>query len=162
MTQRRTSFIASPLSSLLLLGAVACSSTGASTGSMPAEAHSRGFKAVESPPCTTKQLRVVNHEAPITRIRIRSNHPGHANTRKTAVEIRLDALLVVTVKQRETGHLATTTGCWMKRESHVRRGIMTVAFLMNRAGYAHLVTIAAVPLGADLAARDWNLRVVRR
>ena len=128
---------------------------------MPAEAHSRGFKAVESPPCTTKQLRVVNHEALITRIRIRSNHPGHANTRKTAVEIRLDALLVVTVttRDRPSGDYDRVLD---EARIHVRRGIMTVAFLMNRAGYAHLVTIAAVPLGADLAARDWNLRVVRR
>jgi hypothetical protein len=105
-------------------------------------------------------LRDLDHGAIKTRIRIRSNQPGQANTRTTAVKIQRGSLLVGTVKQRGTGHLATTTGCWVTRESYVRRGDMTVAFLMNLAGHPELVLGAAVPPGANAAARVWYLDVV--
>jgi hypothetical protein len=161
MTQCRPVSIAALLSAVVLFGTVACSSTAARTGTRTKGARSLGLKAVASPACTPKQLHDLNRGAVQTRIRIRSTQPGQANTRKTAVKITRNTLLVVTIRQRGTGHLATTTGCWAKRASHVRRGLMTVAFLMNQAGYVELVTIAAVPPGAEAGARVWHLQVVR-
>jgi hypothetical protein len=73
-----------------------------------------------------------------------------------------NTLLVVTLNERGTTHIATTTGCWVRRESDVRRGLMTVAFLMNKAGYAKLLAGAAVPIGAEVAPRVWYLHVVVR
>ena len=119
------------------------------------------LKAVASPACTPKQLHDLNRGALKTRIRIRSTQPGQANTRTTAVKIKRNTLLVVTIKQRGTNHLATTTGCWVKRESHVRRGLMTVAFLVNKAGDAKLLAGAVVPTGAEVALRVWYLHAVR-
>jgi hypothetical protein len=161
MTQSRTISIPALLSAVLLVGTVACSSTAARTGTRTTGARSLGLRAVASPACTTEQLRDLNRGALKTRIRVSSTRPGQADTGKTAVKIKRNTLLVVTIKQRGTGHLATTTGCWVKRESHVRGGLMTVAFLMNKAGDAELVGIAAVPPEAEAGARVWYLHVVR-
>jgi hypothetical protein len=159
--QRRNRFTAA-LSALLLLGAVACSATEARSGTTTSDAHSLGLGAVASPACTAKQLRGLNDRTPKTRMRITASPPGQANTRKSAVEIQRDSLLVVTIQERGTGHVATTSGCWVQRDSHVREGTMAIAFLMTRAGYAELVTMAAVPPGAEAGARLWHLHVVRQ
>jgi hypothetical protein len=87
---------------------------------------------------------------------------GFRNTRKTATEIPLDGLLVVTAKKRDTGHLAVSAGCWVKSESHVKHGVMTVVFLMNHTGYPVLVHTAPVPAGADDAGEDTYLHVLVR
>jgi hypothetical protein len=149
------------VSVVLLLGVVGCSSTTARTGEGGQVPQYVGLEAVASPACSPTQLRGLRHAALDTRVRIRSTQPGSANTRKTAIQVKRNTLLVVTIKQRGTGHLAATPGCWVKNESHVKRGVLTVAFMMDEAGYAELVAMAAVPPGADAAARVWYVHILR-
>jgi hypothetical protein len=149
------------VSVVLLLGVVGCSSTAATTIGRPYIPQYVGLEAVASPPCTAAQLHGLRRAAPATRVRIRSTQPGSANTRKTAIKIKRNTLLAITIQQRGTGHLAVTVGCWIKSESSVRRGVMTVKFMMDQTGYAELVAMEAVPAGADAAARVWYLHVVR-
>lgn len=121
---------------------------------------SEGLGDVRSPACTQDQLQQVSRSTP-TRIRLHARL-GVLNTRKTAVRIKLDALLVVRIKERDTGRLATSTGCWVRRESHIRRRVMTVVFLMNHTGYPVLVSSRSVPPGAEDVGADTYLHVVRQ
>ena len=94
--------------------------------------------------------------------RIRADGPsGHLN-RKTAVKIQLETLLVATTGARTTGHLAVSRGCWVKHESFIKHGVMTVVFLMNHTGYSVLADGALVPPGADVTARETYLQVATR
>jgi hypothetical protein len=86
---------------------------------------------------------------------------GLLNTRKTAVRIKLDTLLVVTAKERHTGYLAVSAGCWVKRESHIKQGVMTVVFMMNQAGYPVLEHVPPLPVGAEDVGEGTYLHVVR-
>jgi hypothetical protein len=161
MADSRRIATAAPVSVVLLLGLGGCSSTTARTGDGAQIPHYVGLEAVASPACTATQLRGLRPAALATRVLIRSTQPGSANTRRTAIKIKRNTLLVVTIRQRGTGHVAAPPGCWVKNESLVRRGVMTVTFMMNEAGYAELVAMAAVPPGAEAAARVWYLRVLR-
>lgn len=162
MRLRASAATAASLCALVLGGAVACSSSNATVSTRAITQPDRGLAVVASRPCSSRQLIHVSKRTAKAKIDIRSNKPGAVNTRKTADRIRIGTLLAVNVRVRGTGHLATTTGCWVRRDSHVERGRMTVTFLMNRAGPAELVSAAAVPPGAAEAGHVVYLRVVRR
>ena len=83
---------------------------------------------------------------------------GYLNTHKTAARVKLDTLLVVTIKKRDTTHLAVDPGCWVNRDSYIKDGVMSVVFLMNRAGYA---VLANHPADSNAAYQDTYLHVVR-
>jgi hypothetical protein len=150
------------LSLLVALVTASCGSGSESrTTALPTIQDSEGLGDVRSPACTPDQLRQVSRSTPRTRIHLHARL-GVLNTRKTAVRIKLDTLLVVTIKERDTGHLATSTGCWVRRESHVRRRVMTVVFLMNHTGYPVVVSSRSVPPGAEDVGADTYLHVVRQ
>jgi hypothetical protein len=134
---------------------------GASAGRQPTIPQSKGLKDVRSPACTKGQLAQISSTTPTTRIQA-SERLGFLNTRKTAVRVQLDTLLVVTAKERDTGYLAVSTGCWVKRDSHIKNGVLTVALLMNHTGYPVLEHAAAVPAGAEDGGKDTYLHVVAR
>jgi hypothetical protein len=148
---RRTLAVARTLSLLLSFGIASCSSGAPTVAEGP---------DVRSPGCTNAQLDLVGRRTPRTHIRA-SERMGYLNTRKTAVRVKLDTLLVVTAKERDTGYLAVSTGCWVKRESHIEHGVMTVVFMMNQAGYPVLEHARPVPAGAAGAGEDTYLHVVR-
>ena len=121
--------------------------------------HSEGLGDVRSPGCTNAQLTQISSRAPTTHIQA-SERLGFRNTRKTAIRVQFDALLVVTAKEHDTGYLAVSSGCWVKRESHIKNGVMTVVFLMNHTGYPVLEHAAPVPAGAEDGGEDTYLHVV--
>jgi NAD(P)-dependent dehydrogenase (short-subunit alcohol dehydrogenase family) len=162
MSRRLNHLIAVALIGFTLLAVVACSGSGARTTTSTPAPHLEGLAVVVNSACSTKQLTGISRSTGRTLIRVRSVAPGYVNTPKTAVKIQLGTLLVVKLKERNTDHLAITAhGCWVRPESHITRGLMTVAFLMNQTGYAGLVSMKAVAIGADAGARATYLHVVR-
>jgi hypothetical protein len=141
----------------------ACGATLDPQGTVPGPngfvAHPAGLGAVRSPVCGSEQLRQVRHGTPRSRMHL-TGPPF--NTRKTAVRIKLGTVLVVTVEERVTEHLTLTTGCWVRPESHIKHGVMTVAFLMNHLGYPILAWVRPIPNGAEVVSPDTYLHVVRQ
>ena len=133
-----------------------CGATNA--GPKPTVPHPEGLADVRSPACTKDQLRHVSRGTLREPIHT-SGRPGFLNTHRTAVKIKLNTLLVVTAKKRDTGYLAVSAGCWVKRESHVKRGVMTVVFLMNRPGYPILEHQPPLPAEANHSGEDTYLHV---
>ena len=157
MNIRRTTIMVTIASLLLAFAAASCSS-GAKieSGTPPTRAQPQGLADVRSTACTTDQLHQLTRRTHRTHVHL-NERIGFLNTRRTAVKVALDSVLVVAVKERETTHLAVVPGCWVKRESYIRDGVMTVAFLMNHAGYA---VLANHPANSYAAYQDTYLRVV--
>lgn len=156
----------------LALGTAACSSTAQTAGSYSTQASTessetapvppRGLRDVYSPVCTKAELHQANSGFSAAYIHIKGTQPGFVNTHKTAVEVKLGALLVVTIKERDTIHLAVSSGCWVKHESRVSDGVMRVVFLMNRVGYPALVDLPFPPYSAGNPGQITYLHVVRQ
>jgi hypothetical protein len=87
---------------------------------------------------------------------------GQLNTHKTARKIRLRTLLVVSVKRDNALYLTMSSGCWVKRDSHIGHGVMTVAFLMTQTGYPELQYVPYYPYNAAEENQTSYLDVVRR
>jgi hypothetical protein len=160
---RRKLTVATILILLLSVGIASCSS-GAKTeavGPDPTIPQPEGLRDVRSPACTKAQLGLISRRTPRTRIHA-SERMGFLNTRKTAVRIDLDTLLVVTAKVRDTAYLAVSAGCWVTRESHIKQGVMTVVFMLNQVGYPVLEHARPIPVGAEDVGEDTYLHVVPR
>jgi hypothetical protein len=132
---------------------------GAAVGPQATIPHPGGLRDVRSPACDNAQLAQISSRTPTTPIRA-SERLGVLNTRKTAVSVDLDTLLVVTARDGDTGYLAVSTGCWVTRESHVNDGVMTVVFLMNHTGYPVLEHAALVLPGGEDGGETTYLHVV--
>jgi hypothetical protein len=159
MTRRNASFVA-VLLALVLFVAVACGASSATTGTQQVKSgRSSAFAAIKSPVCTSAELRVVHPGTHRTSIRSRTAPAVVANTRKTAVKMQLNTLLVVKIEHRDLGHLATSTGCWVRQESYIKHGLMTVVFLMNHRGYPRLVSAQKEPGSADQTGRVTILHI---
>lgn len=120
-----------------------------------------GLRAVRVAVCTVGQLRHVDARVQATRVVV-GQTPGQHSERSRAIRIRLNSLLEVRVRHADTTRLTITRGCWVKSESHLRRGVMHIVFLMVHPGYTTLASHPPDPYGGG----DWvlvltYLRVVR-
>ena len=163
MTHARVIPLTVVLAAGVLCATVACSSGARGAGrqndrgSPSCAQQSRSVSGVRTRPAGRRETR--RREIPGSAIR--SADPGYANTRKTAIEIEHNSLLVITIGQRRTNRLAVTTGCWVRSQSHVKRGVITVAFLMTRIGEAKLLAGEQVPAGAEVGLREWYIHTVQ-
>ena len=139
--------------------AIMVAGCGATGGPQPTIPHPEGLGDVRSLACNKVQLAQISSRTRTRRISA-SERLGVLNTRKTAVRLHLDTLLVVTARYRDTGYLAVSSGCWVKRASHVSDGVMTVVFLMNHTGYPVLEHAALVLAGGEQVGEDTYLHVV--
>lgn len=140
-------------------GALASCSSG--VGGTPTLAHTGGLKDVKDPACTRAELRRIGPTTPRIRVAPNPKRTGVLNTRQTAVKIELGTLLLVSVRPDNTLYLATPSGCWVKSQTRIRNGVMTAAFLMNRAGYPSLEYVPYHPYSATDKAQDTYFHVVR-
>jgi hypothetical protein len=162
MTHARVIPLTVVLAAGVLCATVACSSGAEGLAARTTAGHPPALsRVVASPVCAPGQLQARDPKARDTRLRIRSADPGYANTRKTAIEIEHNSLLVITIGQQRTNRLAVTTGCWVRSQSHVKRGVITVAFLMTRIGEAKLLAGEQVPAGAEVGLREWYIHTVQ-
>lgn len=87
--------------------ASAIASCSSGVGPKPTRAHPAGFRDVKDPACTRAELRRIGPTTPRTRVAPNPKQKGVLNTRKTAVNIELGTLLVVSVRRANTLYLAT-------------------------------------------------------
>jgi hypothetical protein len=146
---------------LVSVGAIASCSSGVGAKPTPAD-HPAGMNAVKDSACTSAQLRRIRRSTARTRIVPNPKRKGFLNTHKTAVDIKLGTLLVVSVRRADTLYLATPSGCWVKPQSHINHGLMTAVLLMNRTGYPALEYVPYYAYNAPEQAQDTYLHVVRR
>lgn len=150
------------VASLVVAAAAFASSPTRSPDSRVSPPWKRGFAAVQTKPCARTELQYVTSKTPRTTIRVRSSVPGQVNTRKTARKIRLHTLLVVNIKHHGTWQLTTGKSCWDHFASHIKHGIMMVAFVMTRAGYAEMTSLRTAPAGAEAGGRSVVFHVLRK